>query len=73
MNARLQPGSGAGAKDVDGLVWREDAVFAKHVAPFREVLRGDRRDHLVDQELEIRAAPVAVLDGNLMRPHESWR
>ena len=55
------------------LLRREDAGLAEHVAPLGQPLGGDRRDHLVDEQVDVRAPPVAVLERNLVRAHEGRR
>jgi hypothetical protein len=51
-------------------VGREDSGFAEHVAPHGQPLGRDRRDHPVDDEPHVFLAPPAIVERNLVRPHE---
>jgi hypothetical protein len=70
MDPRLEATRGAGLQDSRGLAGREHARFAKDVAPLGEILGGDRRDHIVDDEADVVFPPVAVIERDLVRAHE---
>ena len=48
----------------------EDALLAEDVAPPGDVLPRHRRDHLVDDEIDVFRAPVPVFGRHFMGPHE---
>src|SRR4030095_13518589 len=73
VDARLQTGGPAGAKPLDGFVRREDAAFAKHVAPLGQLFARDGRDHVFDQQVDVSAPPIAVLARNLVCAHAGGR
>ena len=73
MDAQLHPGAPRRLQDRAALLRREDAGLAEHVAPLGEPLARDGGDHLVDDEVDVVAAAIAVLDRHLVRAHEGRR
>ena len=67
VDAQLHPGAPRRLQDRAALLRREDAGLAEHVAPLGEPLARDGGDHLVDDEVDVVAAAIAVLDRHLVR------
>ena len=73
MDPQLQAGAARRLEDLARLVGREHAGLAEDVAPFGELPGGDRRNHLVDDEVDVRPPMIAVLDRDFVRAHERRR
>jgi hypothetical protein len=70
VNARLHPVPLAASRMSRDSSGREHALLAEDVAPFGETLFGNRRDHHVDELLDVGAALAAEFDRDFVRAHE---
>src|SRR5258708_2289154 len=67
MDSRLQPRALPGLENLAGLLGREDAVLAEHVAPFREAVAYDGRNHLADDRIDVLPPRGAMFGRDLVR------
>jgi hypothetical protein len=70
VDARLQARIEARSQDSKGLVGREDALFAEHVAPLGQPFRRHGWNHLVDDEIDVLGSSGSILERNLVRPQK---
>jgi hypothetical protein len=73
VQPRLHPGGLRSVDNRPGVFRREHTCLAEDVAPFGQAFGGDRRNHVLDDQIDVALAASAVLDRHFMRAHERGR
>jgi hypothetical protein len=73
VNPGLEAMAETGFENGARVVRRKHTLLAKHIAPFRQPLLRNRRDHLVDQDLDVLGAAAAVFNRHFVRAHKGRR